>query len=183
MKAQAVLNLSTLKVQDVMRSEVSTLSSSDTVESALATFEDQRIGGAPVVDATGKLVGVLTLTDVTRVDRLSSDRVRTERGSFEMSEETDEEFGDETDPNEVFFMKEDYSPKLLGRDLVGDWMARDVISVAPESLVLEACSTMVKHHIHRLFVTRGEKLVGVLSSFDIVRFIAQFDGSPQRKRR
>ena len=40
--------------RDLMRTEVETLSPEDTVETALARFEEIRIGGAPVV-ADGRL--------------------------------------------------------------------------------------------------------------------------------
>jgi CBS domain-containing protein len=52
-------------------------------------------------------------------------------------------------------------------------MTAGVISVAPDSPVLEAIAVMVKKRIHRLVVTQpeGDKLmpVGVLSTTDIVR--------------
>lgn len=52
-------------------------------------------------------------------------------------------------------------------------MTAGVISVAPDSPVLEAIDVMVKKRIHRLVVTQaeGDKLmpVGVLSTTDIVR--------------
>jgi CBS domain-containing protein len=161
------------RAEDLMRTHLISLSPDDTIVAAIAQLEESRISGAPVVDENGKLAGVLSLSDIARTDHLAGDRVAAERGDFEMSEPSGEERTDEVDPNDVFFLKEDYSAELLGRELVGDWMTRDVISVSPEATLEEVCQVMVSEHIHRVFVTEAEKLVGVISSFDVVRKIAR----------
>jgi CBS domain-containing protein len=155
-----------------MHTHVATLSAAETIESALATFEDLRIGGAPVVDDSERVIGVLTLSDVTRTEHLKQGRIDTSRGDFDMSEVTGEEDTDETDPNEVFLAKEDYSAGVTGSELVGNWMTREVITVHPDDRLDKVCATMVKQRIHRVFVTENDRLVGVISSFDIVRCVA-----------
>ncbi len=177
MKTEPATDLSRLQAKEVMRKQVATLSPDDTIEAALATFEDLGIGGAPVADENGKLLGVLTLTDIARTEHLSGDRIRSERGTFEMSEVTGEEYEEETDPNEVFFAKDDYSTETAGKDLVGDWMTAKVISARPDEPLMEVCAKMVRHQIHRVFVIDKEKLIGVVSSFDVVRCVA---GSSKR---
>ena len=154
-----------------MRTDLSTLAPDDTIESALALFEEARIGGAPVVDQ-GRLVGVLTLADVSRTEHLSGDRIETRRED-ELSEPVGEELTDELDPEEIFFAKEDYSGELLGRDRVRDWMTSEVVTVPLEATLESACHVMVENHIHRVFVTDEKKLVGVISSFDVVRHVAR----------
>ncbi len=172
MKIQSRPDSLHLHVRDVMRTQVVTLSAEDSIEVALATFEDHKIGGAPVTDESGKVIGVLTLSDVARTEHLSGDRIRSERGTFEMSEVSGEEQDEELDPNEVFFAKTDYSTDLAGSDRVGDWMTARVVTVRPEDRIVDACNKMVKHHIHRVFVIEHDRLVGVVSSFDVVRCVA-----------
>jgi CBS domain-containing protein len=167
-----MVQTATLKVRDAMRRNVTTLAPGDEIEGALARFEEARISGAPVVDASGKLVGVLTLTDVARPDRLRESRVSVQRGAFEMSEIAGDELTDELDPEEVFYSKEDYSADLLGGERVSEWMTGEVVSVSPDASLEAACKAMVSHQIHRVFVTEGERLVGVLTSFDVVRALA-----------
>lgn len=48
------------KAQDVMSRQVITMSPTDTVEQAIRTLLERRISGAPVVDAFGNLVGVVS---------------------------------------------------------------------------------------------------------------------------
>lgn len=162
----------TIKVRDAMRAKVVTLSPDDSIESALSLFEESRISGAAVVDPNGKLLGVLTLTDVARPEHVSGGRLSSQRGSFEMGEVAGDERTDESDPEEVFYSKEDYSSELLGGERVSDWMTREVISVSPDSTLAAACRVMTNQSIHRIFVTEHARLVGVLSSFDVVRAIA-----------
>ena len=162
--------IANVTARNLMRTDVQTLSPSDTIETALALFEESRISGAPVV-ADGRLVGVLTLSDVASPEHQRDGRLRT-RGDYELSEPVGEELTDEVDPEEVVFRKEDYSPEVLGRELVGDWMSSGVVSVPPSAPLQRVCEVMAQKSIHRVFVTEGERLLGVISSLDVVRHVA-----------
>lgn len=48
------------RVRDVMTARVITLSPADSIECAVETLVEHRISGAPVVDAEGRLLGLLT---------------------------------------------------------------------------------------------------------------------------
>jgi CBS domain-containing protein len=161
----------TVRAKDLMRGEVATLAPDDTIETALALFEESGISGAPVV-ASGRLVGVLSLSDVSRTEHLRGGRLKTQR-EYELSEPAGEERTDELDPDEVFYLKDDYSPEVLGRELVGDWMTNEVVSVSPEASLAEVCRVMVERKIHRVFVAERGRLQGVLSTFDVVRHLAR----------
>jgi CBS domain-containing protein len=161
----------TIRAKDLMRGEVATLSADDSIETALALFEESRISGAPVVES-GRLVGMLTLADVSRTEHLRQGRIETER-EYELAEVSGEELTDELDPDEVFYVKEDYSPGVIGRERVGDWMTRGVVSVPVDAPLEEVCRVMVEHQIHRVCVSEGEKLVGLITSFDVVRHVAR----------
>jgi CBS domain-containing protein len=173
MKTQAVGELSRVRARDLMREEVVTLAPEDTIDSALQIFEESHIGGAPVVDSGGKLIGVLTLSDVARPEHVEGDRIQTQPAGFELAEEVGEEEEEDPDPDAIFFAKENYSSEVRGRELVSDWMAREVISVRPTATLAEICEVLVNQGIHRLFVTEGDKLLGVVSSMDVVRCVAR----------
>jgi len=61
----------------------------------------------------------------------------------------------------------------LTQHVAEEIMTKKVISVSPDSSVLQAIKVMVDKHIHRLVVTEAEdgklKPVGILSTTDIVR--------------
>jgi acetoin utilization protein AcuB len=52
------------RIADVMRGEVSTIGPHDTVEDAATLMRRRRIGALPVVDAHGRLLGIITESDV-----------------------------------------------------------------------------------------------------------------------
>ena len=53
-----------LKVSDIMTHQVLTISPDAPIEDAASLLVSRRIGGLPVVDASGALVGVITETDI-----------------------------------------------------------------------------------------------------------------------
>jgi CBS domain-containing protein len=171
--------LSRIKAKDIMQVDVVKLDASASIESAIQTLEELEISGAPVLDESGRLVGVLTTSDVTRVEHVRSGRIEATRGEWTMSEPVGEgSEGSEDEANEdVIFAREDYSPALLGSDTVADWMNRRVVTVDPDASLKEVCRRMVKEHIHRVIVTTEKKVDGIITSFDIVRCVAE-EGSP-----
>jgi len=59
--------LSKLKVKEVMTKNPVTISIEDTVEKAAVIMLDKKVTGLPVLDESGKLVGIMTQGDVFRV--------------------------------------------------------------------------------------------------------------------
>lgn len=52
-------------------------------------------------------------------------------------------------------------------ELVRDWMSRDVISVTPDTTVLQAGQIMVERSIRRLPVVENDELVGIVTYGDV----------------
>lgn len=164
-------------VRDVMRGEVLTLRVDDSIRSAAEQLEEARVSGAPVVDAAGSLVGVLTLRDIARSDHVSEEgfSTRAEGRSPEDPVRTMDAVGED----EVEFPTEDYDERLLGRVRVAEWMTPGVIAVAPDASVAAACRRMLDESIHRVFVVERGRLLGVLSTEDIVRLLAEPEAHPR----
>jgi len=59
--------LSCMKVRDVMITDVIVIHPDDTIKEVVAISGKHRIGTFPVVDADGKLVGILTNTDLLNI--------------------------------------------------------------------------------------------------------------------
>lgn len=58
-----------LRVRDVMRSPVHFATPNEALDHAIHTFLNRRVGGMPVLDDDGNLVGMLTLTDILRAEQ------------------------------------------------------------------------------------------------------------------
>ena len=69
--------------------------------------------------------------------------------------------------------RDEYSPEVLGDNLVKDWMNAEVISVAPDAKLKEVCHTMSDRSVHRVLVVEDDRLAGIVSTSDIVRFLAE----------
>ncbi|MBM4194746.1 MAG: CBS domain-containing protein [Gemmatimonadetes bacterium] len=55
---------------------------------------------------------------------------------------------------------------------VRDIMTRDVVAFAPETPLVEAIETLAERHISGAPVMRGDAIVGILTSSDILEFVA-----------
>ncbi|HZL99695.1 MAG TPA: CBS domain-containing protein [Planctomycetota bacterium] len=165
--------LAEVRARDLMRTEVVTLTADATIREAVETLQDDRLGGVPVLDGAGKVVGFLSLADIARIEHLQGDRLAEARGDRQLSNPIGEALEEESVDDEEFASREDYSPELLGHETVGQWMTRGVISVPPDATLKELCATMVKESVHRLVVLERGRLKGIISTMDVVRHVAE----------
>ncbi len=82
--------------------------------------------------------------------------------------------------DEELFPTEDYYEQVQGDLLVDDWMTPGVIQVAPDMTLAQVCRVLLDEDIHRVFVVARDKLVGVLSTEDVVRLLAAPAPTQQR---
>lgn len=147
---------------DVMNPRVLTVRDDITVEELADFLVENEISGAPVEDATGKLVGVVSVTDIVAVvSEGKRDRER-KNASFYQSWERDPNLPEEIDVED-------------GDIRVREIMTPIVYAVPEEMPVPEVAERMIESHIHRLLVTRGEKVVGILSTSDLLGLLVDKD--------
>ena len=48
-------------------------------------------------------------------------------------------------------------------------MTTEIISVGADATLKEAGDKMLKHHIHRLLVLDGNRVLGIVSTLDLIR--------------
>jgi len=132
-------------------------SPNDTVDDALEMLVKHRITGLPVVDASQKVVGVVSDYDLLALDKLG--QVKDDRALFPAADQTWQAF------KEVKTLLAKSSGKK-----VQDVMTATPIVVKPETDLNEAARLLLSKKIHRLpVVDDGGKLVGVLSRGNIVK--------------
>ena len=56
--------LAELRLEDIMTTKVKTIRPNDTIKTAATLMHDNQIGALPVVDDAGKLVGIITESDI-----------------------------------------------------------------------------------------------------------------------
>ena len=124
-----------------------------TVQEVVTLFTEKGISAAPVIDAAGRPVGVVSRTDIVIHDRekveylvpVAEGRVRERHWSG-------------------------YEVVNVDRTRVRDIMTPAVFSVRPETPAARVVSEMLALLVHRLFVVdEAGVLVGVVSAIDVLR--------------
>ena len=154
-----------LTAKDVMTTPVLTVKDNMSIEEVSDFLADQMITGAPVVDQNDKAIGVVSLSDIARneprrehivSDKIESDYIMRDWDSFSNEETTG------------FHLEE--SETLLAKDI----MTPFIYKVEENTPLKQLASIMLSGRIHRLFVTKNEKIIGIVSVLDMLKtFMAQ----------
>jgi CBS domain-containing protein len=148
-------------VRDVMSTPVVTLRPDDKVEHAADVLADKNVGSLPVVDADGKLLGVL------RDDDLIASEARVHVPTFINFLGLGMPF-----PGEMKHLEHELK-KIAGATL-RDVMQVDVPTVAPDATLEDVATIMHDRGVNSVPVLDADgKVVGIVARADIVRFIAR----------
>lgn len=140
------------RVAAVMTEHVVCVDEATSADSLRFIFVDQALGAAPVLDGAGRLVGIVSKTDVLRESVAPTCDLR-------LPEPSELAFG--------FHIDEEPAPRAR------DVMTPVVVTVTPETSLVEAATTMTRHGIHHLVVLDGRaRVAGILSALDVVRWVA-----------
>ena len=123
------------------------------------------VTGAPVVEH-GKLVGVISRSDLARVEELMTvldSAVNAESGYLE--HEAD---GFSHGSRAAY----DGFRRRVTDLRVRDAMRTQVISCQPDSPIVDVAREMIEQRVHRIIVVEGQRPVGIISALDIVRLVA-----------
>jgi len=145
------------KAKEIMTSPVITLTPDTPISEAAQTLLDKHVNGCPVVDETGKLVGILCQSDlVAQQKRLSLPTVFTLLdGMVPMSSMSDL----------------DREMEKIAAITVSQAMSPDPEFVAPETSLEDIATLMVDRGFHTLPVVDAGQVVGVIGMEDILRTI------------
>lgn len=146
---------------DLMNPGVLTVREEMTVRELAAFLVEKGISGAPVEDADGHLVGVVSLVDIAAVT--SGGELAGVPSAF---------FADVSAGRPENEDVED--PELEDGELTaGDIMTPELFTIPAEATVSEVAAAMLRGHIHRLLVTRDDKVVGILSTSDLLGLLVE----------
>jgi CBS domain-containing protein len=165
-------SLNDVTARDLMQEKVITLPADALVREAISIFEDEHITGIPVVDDSGAVVGMLSEHDVARTEHVRRGRIESEGGDYDFGGSDDSLDGPSVEEAE-FYSKEDYSPALLGQAQAKDWMHAGVVSVGPDDGLKTICEAMTREGVHRVLVLERRRLLGIVSTTDVVRHLAR----------
>jgi CBS domain-containing protein len=148
-----------LQARDVMTTEVVTINPEDSIEALARLLERRNIGGVPVVEAGGRLVGVITQTDLVKRSRDLELPPAINILDLHMFLETPSGFKRRLE-------------KMLG-DTVREVMTPEPITIPPDMPVKEIAKLMDREKVHTLPVMDRGKLVGIVGKMDLIRGLAR----------
>ena len=150
-----------LKAKDIMAREIITISPEAKTLDAARILLERRINGLPVVDADGRLVGILCQSDlVAQQKRLSLPSF------FNLLDGLIPLASAKTWEQEI---------QRISANTVAQAMTADPVTVSPDTSLEEIASLMVDRKLHTLPVVENGKLVGIVGKEDILRTLLNLD--------
>ena len=144
-----------MRAQDIMTQYVISVSPEDTIETAVQRMIDERISGLPVIDSSGRLVGMVTEGDFLRRAETETERRRPRWLEILLG------------PGK---MAAEYV-HTHGRK-VSEIMTPDPLTVTEDTPLEELVGIMEKRQVKRLPVLRDGKVVGIVSRRNLVHALA-----------
>jgi CBS domain-containing protein len=156
-----------MSVNNVMTKEVISLRSTSTVKDAWLTMMEADISGAPVVDDTGSIMGVVSLTDIFRevVERVQKAR---------SLRETTMQIEDAAALEKEEIREMSIAIRAVTELKVADILPKEqkLLTLSPDDSLDRAIHLIAEHGINRLPVVRGTQVVGIITRQDIIWSIA-----------
>ena len=149
-----------LLAKDIMTPHIKSVPQSWTMQRFATFLSDNNISGSPVANDDGELIGIATLKDIADFHLNSV----TENYDEQLTEE------ERLEARRLRMMIFEGLSKLPVE--VGDIMTPIIFSVDEQTKVVEVAKLMLKEHLHRIFVKNGEALTGIITTYDLLRVIA-----------
>ncbi|WP_420570866.1 CBS domain-containing protein [Kordia sp.] len=129
-------------VSSIMTAEVITLNHTDSLDTAERLFKSKNIRHIPVVSGE-EIIGMLSYTDLLRIS-----------------------FADAT-----FEEEENVETIVYNMFTIEQVMAKNLVSVSSQTTIKEAAEILAKKEFHALPVVDEGKLVGILTTTDLINYL------------
>lgn len=144
--------------RDIMTSKVLTVKAGTTIGEIAKLMATERISGVPVVDDEGRMIGIVSETDLLHRAETGTERKR--KWWISLFLDTD----------------------MRARDFIkghghtaADVMSRFVVSVRDDATLAEVADMLDTNNLKRVPVLKAGKLVGMITRGDLVRALAKAD--------
>jgi len=180
-----------IRVRDILESKVLTVTPDTPVRDLVRLLSDHEVTGVPVVDGKKGVVGVVSISDILRLARDLDDvpeALRWGKGSFSPSAtgpgpagegngEKGEFFAYYVSPTGVFV---DLRERMAGAEAevfagyrVEDIMTPAPVTISPDASLKELAALLRSRKVHRVVVEEGGKLVGIVTTTDLLKAVAE----------
>jgi len=156
-----------MSVKNVMTKEVVSFRATEDVKDAWLVLMEAGLSGAPVVDDSGGLTGILSITDIFRaiLERVYKARALRESTTQMMDPEAIEKEEIRELSLAIRAVAESKISTILPKD-------QKVLSLSPDDSLDRAIHMIAEHSINRLPVVHEDHVVGLITRQDIIWAIA-----------
>ncbi|MFA6989410.1 MAG: CBS domain-containing protein [Candidatus Gastranaerophilaceae bacterium] len=141
-------------VKDIMSEDLITINKDATIKELVDLFSKNGIMGVPVIDDDEFIIGVVSSSDV-------------------MKNESSHNFYQT--PSIDVLESVNYETSSFMNSKVSTIMTKDLYSTSPDDTIAKMSKIMYDKKIHRLLVVDYNKLVGIVSTFDLLKLLATSD--------
>lgn len=144
-----------LTAKDIMTRDVFSVTQETDLKELAAMFVKHKVTAMPVVDDAGKLVGMISQTDLVEQDKPLHIPTVISLFDWVIYLESEKKFQEEVE-------------KVTART-VNEICSREPVTCGPETPVSEIASLMVDNKVHLVPVVDNGNLVGVVARLDLIR--------------
>jgi CBS domain-containing protein len=146
-----------MHVKDFMIKEAITVLPEASIKEVMKTFVEKKIGGVPIVDSGGKLLGIVTDGDILRAIKPVDQHIQNYFTYSILIEEIN---------------LESRMSEMKNLSIIKIAKTRNIVTIHPEDELKKVVQLLSKHHFKKLPVVDDEnRVVGVLSRGDVIRKI------------
>jgi len=153
----------TISATEIMTPSVKAVPQGWTMQQLARFLTEHEITGSPVCDDDENIIGIVTLKDIAEFHWNSVSPDNEQR----LSEEERQEMR-----RLRHFLFEGLAQMPVE---VRDIMTPMVMAVDESASVQDVAYTMMNEHLHRIFVKRGQEIIGIITTYDMLKVIADPD--------
>lgn len=149
--------------RDIMSVSTITVKRKQNVKEALDLLAKHNVSGLPVIDDEGRVVGVISGTDIMRYSHLKQVLPKTS-GSFWLLPYCESD--------DIASIRQGFD--ILHRTPIEMVMTKKVYTVSEETPISDIAKLLIKRKIDRVpVVNQNNRLTGVITRADLVKFMAE----------
>ncbi len=151
------------KAKHIMNQNVLAVRANWPIDQLADFLIEHSISGAPVISEGGKLIGVVSLTDIVRYKNIPLKNPQPNIPHEYYIHAPERQYS----PEEIESFRLEAESLVTVRDI----MTPVIFSIHEDMELQQVADAMIRGHIHRVFVTRDERLVGIISTLDMLTII------------
>ena len=153
----------TLVAKDIMNQDILSVGADWSIDQLADYLVENSISGAPVTSKDGKLLGVVSLTDIVRYKSMPVTDFQSTYPHDYYIHAHERQYS----PAEIESLSLEAESLVTVREI----MTPKTFNVKEDTKIQNVADAMIRGGIHRVFVTRDEMLVGIITTMDILMAI------------